>query len=263
MRRSIRLYRRSLGAALCCLLGDESDSWVFVIASILMQVVGIVFLSAVFARVPRLNGWSFAEVALIYAMVVIAEGVGSLFFEGIWRLAGRVNKGELDYALVRPYPVILQAMSAEVGLNGAGDLLAGGALLAWGLTHTGIAWNGLTVLLGVVLFVSAVLVKLAINVATNSSAFWLVSPFSIFAYAMHQIGDLARYPITVYSFGIQFTIGVVVPFAFVSFFPVTALLGQARFGWIGLLTRAVAAYCVFVAAWVFRAGLRRYEGAGN
>jgi len=263
MRRVIRLYRRGLGAHLRGLLEYEADFWVLVIAAILMQVVGIVFLSAIFARVPRLNGWSFAEVSLIYAMVVIAEGVGSLFFEGTWRLAARVNHGELDYALVRPYPVILQVMSAEVGLNGFGNLLAGGALLAWGVTHAGIVWNAYSVLLGVVLFVSAVLVKLAINVATNSSAFWLVSPFAIFAYAIHQVGDLARYPITVYSFGIQFAIGAVVPFAFVSFFPVSALLGQARFGWIGLLTPVVAAYCVFVAAWVFRAGLRRYEGAGN
>jgi ABC-2 type transport system permease protein len=115
----------------------------------------------------------------------------------------------------------------------------------------------------VVLFGSAILIKLAVNLATNASAFWLHGPFSIFAFAIHQVGDLARYPMTVYTVGIRAALTLVIPFAFVSFFPASALLGRGEFAWVGWLTPLVAVYCLAMAGLVFRRGLRRYEGTGS
>ncbi|HYN93995.1 MAG TPA: ABC-2 family transporter protein [Pilimelia sp.] len=263
LRRLGWLYRRSLGAHLRAALEYEADFWLLVVAAVLTQVVGLVFLNAIFSRVPRLAGWEFADVALIFSLVVVAEGIGSLFFEGAWRLSEQVNKGDLDYLLVRPYPVVLQVMSSDIGLNGLGNLLTGGALLGWSLWHVDVPWSPALVAGAVVLFASAVLVKLAVNLATNASAFWLISPFSIFAFAMHQVGELARFPITVYAIGIRAALTVAVPFAFVSFFPASALLGRGDYAWVGWLTPLVAVYCVAVAGWVFRRGLRRYESTGS
>jgi ABC-2 type transport system permease protein len=241
----------------------EADFWLLVFGSALTQVVGLVFLGAVFARVPHLAGWPFAEVVLIYSLVVLGDAFGPLFFEGMWRLSPRVNSGELDYALVRPYPVVLQVMSTDVGLNGLGNLLTGGAMFGWAVWRVDVDWSPGLVVGAVPLFVSAMVVKLAINLATCSSAFWLSSPSSIFAFAMHQVGDLARYPVTVYTFGIRLVLTVAVPYAFMSFFPAGALLGRGRYAWIGWLTPLVALYCVAMAMLIFRRGLRRYESTGS
>jgi ABC-2 type transport system permease protein len=263
LRRLVWLYLRSLGAHIRAAMQYEADFWILVVAAMLMQAVGVVFLGAVFARIPRLNGWSFWDVVLIYAMVTIAEGIGSLFFEGTWRLSRRVNLGELDYALVRPYPVVLQVMSSDIGLNGAGNLVTGGILLGLGLAHVDLHWTFATVALTVVLMISAILVKLAISLGTNAAAFWIAGPYNTFAYAMHQVGELARYPITIYATGVRVAIGLLIPFAFVSFFPISALLGRGSWAWLGFLTPLAAAYCVLVTALVFRRGLRRYESTGN
>lgn len=263
MRRIVRLYRRQLGAHLRAALQYEADFWILIGAAALMQVVGVVFLGAIFAKVPQLNGWTFWEVVVVYAMVSIAEGVGSLFFEGTWRLAAKINKGELDYLLVRPYPVTLQVMSSDAGLNGIGNIVVGSILLALGVAHTTIDWSPGKVLLGIVLLISAVVVKVAISLATNAGSFWITAPYSVVGYAIHQVGELARYPITIYGVGVRLAIGLVVPFAFVSFFPVAVLLDRGGAAKLGLLTPAVAVYCVLAARWAFHRGLRRYEGAGN
>jgi ABC-2 type transport system permease protein len=80
---------------------------------------------------------------------------------------------------------------------------------------------------------------------------------------MHQVGDLARYPITIYAVGVRLVIGLVIPFAFASYFPVALLLGDRPYAWVGLLTPVVAGWCVAAALLLFRRGLRRYESAGN
>lgn len=263
MRRTIWIYRRLLGAHLRSALQYESDFWIIIVAAILMQVVGVVFLDAVFARIPHLQGWSFWDVVLIYALVTIGEGVGSLFFEGTWRLAWKINRGELDYLILRPFPVVLQVMGDAIGLNGIGNLVTGAILAGLAVSHVDIAWSAGTVLLALGLLVSAIVVRLAISLASNAASFWITGPFSVFGYAIHQVGELARYPITIYAVGVRLTIGVLIPFAFASYFPVALLLGRGGSAWVGLLTPVAAAYAAGVAWLLFNRGLRRYDSAGN
>ena len=263
MLRVIRLYFRFLGLHLRALLEYQSDFWVMAVATVLMQVVNLVFLAAVFAKVPSLNGWSFWAVVAMFAMMAIAEGVGSFFFEGTWRLSNAINEGTLDYALVRPYPVVLQVTSAEVGINGLTNIVTGGAMLTVALTRVDVDWSPLMVLLAVVLLLGAVFIKVAVNLATNSISFWLSGPSPMFAMAVHQVGELARFPLSVYPLALKATLGFVVPFAFISTFPISFLMNAGSTPWLGLLTPMVAVYCVGIALVVFSCGLRRYESAGN
>ncbi|MEV7629294.1 ABC-2 family transporter protein [Actinoplanes sp. NPDC089786] len=259
----MRLYLRLLGAHLRALLEYEADFWTLAVATVLMQVVNIVFLAALFVKVPSLNGWTFWAVLLMFGVVALAEGVGSLFFEGMWQLAWQINLGELDYFLVRPYPVVLQSSSSVLGINGLSNILVGGAMVGTALAHSTVAWTPWRVLIGVVLLISAIVIKLSINLATNAVSFWLSSPSPLFAFAVHQVGELARFPLSIYPLALKAALGFVLPFAFVSFFPAAYLLNEGSNRWIGLLTPLVAVYCAVVALTIFKRGLRRYESAGN
>ncbi|MFG2041315.1 ABC transporter permease [Dactylosporangium sp. NPDC048998] len=261
--RAVRLYLQLLSLHLRALMEYEYDFWIMAAGTLLTQVVNLVFISALFARVPALNGWSYWAVVAMFGLLAVAEGVGSLCFEGTWRIAEAINTGSLDYLLVRPYPVVLQVTSAEVGVNGLTNVVTGGIMIGAALVNAGIAWSPARVLVGLVLLLSAVTIKLAINLATNCVSFWLSSPNPHFAMAVHQVGDLARFPISIYPPALKVVLGVVVPFAFVTVFPVGFVMGMGTRPWLGLLTPVVAALCLAVALFVFRTGLRRYESAGN
>jgi ABC-2 type transport system permease protein len=258
-----RLYFRLLGAHLRSMLEYEADFWIMMVGTVMMLVVNVAFLAAIFAKVPTLHGWSFWAVVAMFAMVAIAEGVGSLFFEGMWRLAWQINQGELDYMLVRPYPMVLQVSSSQIGINGLSNIVTGGLMLGAALSHLDVDWSVWRVVLGLVMFSSAVVIKVSINLATNAVSFWMPSPSPLFAMAVHQVGDLARFPLSVYPWALKATLGFVLPFAFVSFFPVSYLVDGGTSAWAGLLTPLVAVYSLGVAGLVFSRGLRRYESAGN
>lgn len=260
--RTVRLYFRLLGAHLRSLLEYESDFWIMMAGTVLMQVVNVAFLAAIFAKVPHINGWSFWAVVAMFAMVAIAEGVGSLFFEGMWNLAWQINQGDLDYMMVRPYPVVLQVSSMQIGINGLSNIVTGGLMLGFAIAHLGVSWSVGRIAVAVVVLLSAVAIKVGINLATNAVSFWMQSPSPLFAFAVHQAGDLARFPLSIYPLALKAALGFALPFAFVSFFPVSYLLGGGS-AWVGLLTPLVAVYCLAVAWFVFARGLRRYESAGN
>ncbi|WP_327010186.1 ABC-2 family transporter protein [Dactylosporangium sp. NBC_01737] len=260
--RTIRLYVRLLGAHLRSLLEYDSDFWIMMVGTVIVQVVNVVFLAAIFAKVPYINGWSFWAVVAMFAMVAVAEGVGSLFFEGMWNLAWQINQGDLDYMMVRPYPVVLQVSSMQIGVNGLSNIVTGGLMLGFSVAHLGVSWSAGRIAVAVVVLLSAIAIKVAINLATNAVSFWMQSPSPLFAFAVHQVGDLARFPLSIYPLALKAALGFVLPFAFVSFFPVSYLLGGGS-AWVGLLTPLVAVYCLGVAWLVFSRGLRRYESAGN
>ena len=86
----IRFYRRSLGAHVRAVLEYQSDFWLLVTAGLVTQSLGLIFLGAVFARVPTLNGWHFAEVVLIYGLAGLAQAVVPLVSDGIWTLGAHI-----------------------------------------------------------------------------------------------------------------------------------------------------------------------------
>jgi ABC-2 type transport system permease protein len=265
-RRTTRLYLRLFEAQLKAVLEYQGDFLIQMVGAVLLNAAGFIFLWVLFQQIPTVEGWGLWEIVLMYALVIFSEGVGSLFFQGTWSLARLVNRGELDFALVRPLSPAAQVMAggAVAGMNGVGNMLLGAVLIAKAFGHVHVDWTPARIALGIVLFVSSIVIKLALNLATNSAAFWLNSPNNSFPYSMHILGDLCRYPITIYGFGIQTLVALVVPFAFISFFPATAIFEKGSYWeWAGLVTPLVAAYCVFMAGWIFRRGLARYESSGN
>jgi ABC-2 type transport system permease protein len=263
MLRIVRLYLRLLGTHIRASLEYEADFWISAFGAAMTQVAGFVFILAVFARVPDINGWTFWTVAALFGVVAFTEGIINLFAEGLWFMAQMKHQADFDYYLVRPYPVVLQVLSSQIGLNGLGNVALGGVLVGVGLAKSSLDWSVGTALLAVLLLFSAVLVRVGILLAAASSCFWLEGPSSIFPFSVHQLGDLAKYPLAIYPSALKAVLGIVLPFAFVSFFPISMLTGEGGTGWWGLLTPLVAVYCLGGALWIFRRGLLRYESAGN
>lgn len=263
LRRNARLYRRCLGAHLRSTLEYEADFWIMSVSAVLAQGVGVVFLWAIFRSIPQINGWAFWDVVMIYALVVLSEGLSVLFAQGAWSMAFTVNLGGFDALLLRPFSPLLQILSSEIGMNGLGNVALGGALLGASVAHADVEWSPATIALLVVGVISAALVKVGLNTATNAAAFWIKTPWSMFAFSMHTFGELARFPITIYGIGVRLALSIVLPYAFMSYFPAQAVLSQGSARWLGLLTPVVAVWCLALGAIVFRRGTLRYESTGT
>jgi ABC-2 type transport system permease protein len=263
VRRGFYLYFRMLGQQMKSILAYEADFVVLMISAVIVQVAGFIFIWTIFQRIPDINGWTFWQVVTMYALIFITEGVGSLFFEGTWMLGYMIWSGQFDQVLVRPVSPILQVMAGRVGFNGLGNLVMGFTLIGLAVINVPVEWTPVRVLMLVVLVASAATIRVALNLATAASGFWFRNPWSMVPMFVHQLGELAKYPITIYSVAVQALVVVAVPFAFVSFFPTAFIFGVDPFSPIGLLTPLIAVYCMIMAVVVFRVGMRRYESSGH
>lgn len=257
------LYRRMYVQQLKVILEYHKDFYILMASAALTQVLGFVFLWVIYDRIPDINGWLFWEVAFMYAMIFLTEGIASLFFEGTWRMGGLVHRGELDRYLLRPVPVVLQILCTGIGVNGVGNLLIGGVIVWQALTRGEIVWTAAKVGIILLLLITAVIIRVSINLAANSAAFWIRNGTNAFPLMIHSLADLAKYPITLFNQGIRIFISTALPYAFISFYPATYIFDKADWNQLWMLAPVVAVGSALVAYGIFRMGLRRYESAGN
>ena len=262
-RRMVYLYFRCLGQQMKAILAYEADFVVLLFSAAIVQLAGLAFIWTIFQRIPDINGWTFWQVVMMYSLIFITEGVGSLFFEGTWRLGWQVYSGQFDQMLGRPVSPIVQILAGAVGFNGLGNLVTGGILFGVSLSNVPLEWTPGRLVMVPILIASAAMIRIALTLGAASSAFWIRNPFNMMTMFVYQLGEFAKYPITIYSVAVQAVIVVAIPFAFVSFFPTAFLFGMDAWSLPGLLTPLVAVYCLFMAITVFRIGLRNYESSGH
>jgi ABC-2 type transport system permease protein len=143
-------------------------------------------------------------------------------------------------------------------------VLLGGIILGQSVSALKLDWGpGEIALLGFTL-VNAVVLMSSINLLTNCIAFWDPSASSSFPYMVQQFCDFGKFPLTLYNRLMQFVLTWIVPFAFVSYYPGLILLQRAGASpWLAYGVPLSGPLMALIALTVWRAGLSRYQGAGN
>ena len=95
----------------------------------------------------------------------------------------------------------------------------------------------------------------------NCLNFWLVRGESI-AIFVQTVRELARYPLNVFSFGVQVLLTAILPFAFVAYYP-SMYICQKETLPIPLIVFCTSIIIGFIAINVWKKGLRSYNSTGN
>jgi len=213
-----------------------------------------------------LEGWRFAELALLYGMVATSWGTVEVVLRGFENFAVYLVRGDLDRLLLRPRGVILQVAAHDFEARKLARIAQGLLVLALAcaslrLGPESLAWVALGVLGGILCFAGLVMLGAALNFFTLGEASELQN---ILTYG----GSAAlSYPVSIYADWFRRAITWGVPLAFVNYFPALAALGRTEAaGWpsyLPWLSPLACLLCLGAGLAAFAQGLRRYESAGS
>lgn len=260
-RHAFGVYVRALAAQVRSVVEYPADLWVMASAGALWNVLQFAFIAVLFANVPTVAGWSFHEMLLLSGLLSMAGGSNALFFDGAWSTGALVIKGEIDYRITRPAPVVIQVGSSHLGLQSFGELAIGFAMVLYGWIGAGIgaAW----IPVGLLVLVCAAVIQTSLVTALCAVNFWIKGQRSIFAFLMIELqGSAMSLPLGIFPAAVKLVTLFVVPVAFINFVPVAVLTGHMTAWWL-IGTPLTAAATVALAAGVYRLGLRSYDSAGH
>jgi ABC-2 type transport system permease protein len=214
----------------------------------------------------HLDGWTFAELALLYGMVASSWGIVEVTLRGFENFSAYLVRGDLDRLLLRPRGLVLQvaaidfeprklariAQALVVLTVAAASLRLGAASLCWvalGVSGGALCFAGIVMFGASVQFVTLGETSELQNILTYGGSAALSYPVSVYATWFRRV----------LIFG--------VPLAFVNYFPALAALGRTEAaGWPPVtpwLSPLVCAGVLVFGMVCFARGLRRYESTGS
>lgn len=175
-----------------------------------------------------LVGWLPAEIIFMYAAWLLSYAIGASFvFNIVINLHRMAIDGAMDEALTRPMRPLAYLIAAHYNLGYISHVLITVAALAWSIGQLGLAqyWTALHWLWLVIMIIAGAVINGCMMLICEMPALRLRSQSPVRA-LFWESWTMMRYPITIYPRPLQFVFTVVLPYGFVSFYPMQVLLGR-------------------------------------
>ena len=219
-------------------------------------------LSFLFAKVNSMDAFTYGQVLLCFAVVMMAFSIGEMFGGGLAAFPRMLSNGEFDRALVRPRNVILQVLLPNMDFTRVGLFIQAVLVLCYAIPISGILWTWqkalavfLMIVCGSVLFFSLFLLKASFSFFTVESLDFL----NIFTYGARQFG---RYPFSVYGKGVLYFLTYIIPLALFQYYPLLYLIGRTE-NPIFIILPVLSLLFLLPCYAVFRLGMRKYQSTGS
>ncbi len=262
MRRYLRLYLYFLRFSFSRAMEFRLDFFFRIGMDIIWNAFQITFFTLLFLKTGLLGGFDFDQTLVFAGTLFFVDAFQmSVFANNMWWLPILINKGDLDYYLVRPVSSLYFLSLRDFAANSFVNLLISIGILTWALVRyphpISLASFGMyfgLLLVGIALQYLVYLVFLI-------PVFWLHTGGGLKEtyFALSAASNRPHRIFTGWARGILVS---VLPFAFVASFPVVALFEPVD-GTLFLLAAAVLAGAILVAALHWRAGLRAYSCASS
>jgi ABC-2 type transport system permease protein len=231
--------------------------------------VGLEFVEifAVFHNVPRVAGFSFAEVLLVFALSSTGFATADLLVGQTDAVFRKVRDGSFDVVMLRPLSVLGQLAAADLQLRRLGRVAVSVLVLGLVLARLDVAWTPARVVMLLLAPVAATVVFGSLFVAAGAVSFWLVEGTEVGSALTYGSAYLAQWPTGVLNLALNRFFTFVVPAAFTGYLPALAILGRddptGLPGWLPWASPLVALVAATATGLLWRSGIRHYVGAGG
>ena len=263
----VRTYREFWRLNFLTLAEYRANFFVWLVFTIVLHGSALMTIWLAMRQFPILNGWTWQQVAFLYALYMLAHSLNNALFFTVGDVPWHIRDGTFDRIMVRPLDPLFQVLS-QPGQNWPDDFVLAIIFFAVAQALVHLTWTPATAFLLLGAMAGGALIDFAVQLAVATLAFWVIRLDTLRWVVMSLETDFTRYPLSIYNKFVRFTLSFVFPFAFMNYFPASTLLQKTAGEYainptLGWLTPIVGA-AWFAAAYLFwRRGLDHYQGTGS
>lgn len=233
-----------------------------VFMSVFWLAWGIIGVSIFFWHRDKMGDWTYPEVLIVVGLFTFFNGVmEALLRPNVGAVIEQIRDGTFDFVLTKPVNAQFIASLRNVVIWRLVDVLIGLWVILYALGQLHATPTLGQIVYFALMLISGIALVYSIWLLMVSLAFWFVKIDNIteLFYAFYEAG---RYPVTIYRGVVRVLLTFIVPIAFITTFPASALLGRLDQTtlWIGIVF-ACALLIVSNRFWNF--ALRYYSSASS
>ncbi len=222
---------------------------------------GLLNIIIIFSDLETLKGWHLAEIGLLYGIWSLTFSLYNAFGSGILDLEETIITGKFDVLLTKPLSPLFQIISSRISSMGIGFFVFGIVMVIITTYNIAIEWHLWSILYLLLTIISGGLLIFSTYLIMGSLSFWFLRSNAVIRIG-YDIHKFVQYPIDIYNKGIRVLLSTIVPYAFTNYFPVAFILGKVKLFW-GIMSPIVSICIFLVSMFIWRLGIKKYEGSGS
>ena len=134
MNRYLRLYLQFLKFSFSRSLEYRMDFWFRIVMDCMFYVVELIFFTILYQHTDMLGGWNYDQILIFVSGFLVIDAIHmTVFSNNMWWMPILVNKGDLDYYVVRPVASLLFLSLRDFAANSFLNLLIASGILCWSI----------------------------------------------------------------------------------------------------------------------------------
>jgi ABC-2 type transport system permease protein len=228
--------------------------------SVIALGVALAAVQFVFARVNQVNGWTRTELLALVGVFTLVGGLMAMFIRpNLFMLVSDINRGTLDYVLVKPRDTQLLISVRAIDLWKGVDVLLGLGIIGWATTTMTNGPDLLDLLAFVLSTALGVVILYCCMYCLFATAFWFIRMDEAAA-LVDAVMQTGRWPMSLYPGWLRTCLTLLIPVAPGIGLPADALI--SRLTPLVLVGQFMFAVAYFVLCrWFLRVAIRHYSGA--
>jgi ABC-2 type transport system permease protein len=221
-------------------------------------------MSLLFAHFGNIDGWTYAEVCLCFAVTLTSFSIAECIARGFDTFSNLIIKGDFDRVLLRPRSSMLQVLGAGFEISRVGRLAQSVVVLCVALPQSAFVWTPAKIATLIFMIGGGVAIFSGVFVLGAAVCFFTLEGLEIVNIFTDGGRELAAYPLTIYGKWIRRFFTFIIPYGCMNYLPLLYLTGRAtRFPLFYMLTPLLG--CAFLApcVLVWRIGVRHYTSSGS
>jgi ABC-2 type transport system permease protein len=238
------------------------DFYMRIIMDVAFYSVAIAFFQILYLHTPTLGGWNESQAMVFVAAYCIVDAINmTLFSNNMWQLPLLVNRGDLDYYLIRPVSSLFFVSLRDFAANSFVNLLITFGIMAWALHRYPGEIAPAKLLFFFLLLLNGNLIFYCLNMMANLPVFFLHSPQG-FGHVVWSLSKFGERPDRIFKGWMRRILTFVLPFSLVSSFP-TRILIEEFDGWLVIHMFGISALFFGLLLLLWRQALRSYSSASS
>jgi ABC-2 type transport system permease protein len=262
---SVRGYRDIALMWTRAAMAYPASFWMMAVSGFVVGVLDFVGIWIMFHTIDSLGGWSLSEIAFLYGATGFGLAAADLVVGRIERLGQMIRTGRLDSMFLKPLPLLTQVCADEFALRRFARLFQ--AVVVLGIACTFVSWTPAKVLVTLPMVVSGSVIFFAVFIGFACIQFWTIDANEVANAFTYGGNTITQYPLTVFPREVVTGLTVLIPLAFVNWYPALYVLDKPDpFGfpeWLQLASPVVAVVMMSGALLVWRTGVRHYTSTGS
>lgn len=259
---AIRLYIKYASVCTQSVIQYKLSFLLMIIARFILAFCELISVKFLFTGFTQIKGYTYGDVLLCFSVIQMSFTFAELFGNGFKTFSGMVKSGEFDRMMVRPCSLILQVTGSHFEVGRTGPLLTALITLAFGIRHSQITWNIMTVWTLTAMIIGGMFLFISLFILEAGFCFFSIEDTSLINVLTYGAKAHGKYPIDIYGKGILRFCTYVIPYTLIQYYPLQFLLGKTD-DWRLALCPFGIIVLLFICYFIWCFGVKHYKSCGS